>query len=112
MKRSKQMLTKAEVADILENVLDSIPEENNNTRQALSIAKSEMRQHKGKFSANHRYQEWSEYEDEKLLKMFREKCSISEICEFLGRTEKGISSRLVRLGKIKERKDIYKYLEK
>ena len=111
MKKSKQMLTKAEVAKILGDVLDSIPDDNNDTREALKIAKCEMQQHKGKFSVKHKYDIWSKYEDENLLRMFSKKCSISEICDFLGRTEKGISSRLVRLGKIKERKDIYKYLE-
>ena len=111
MKKSKQMLSKAEVADILGEVLDRIPQENTDTIEALKIAKCEMQQHKGKFSVKHKYDIWSKYEDENLLRMFSKKCSISEICDFLGRTEKGISSRLVRLGKIKERKDIYKYLE-
>ena len=38
--------------------------------------------------------------------------NIGDICKFSGRTEKGVSSRLARLGIIGNRKDIYKYLEK
>jgi len=112
MKKSKQMLSKAEVAKILGDVLDSIPKENSDTIEALKIAKCEMWNRRGKFSKEHSGKVWTEYEVKNLLKMFREKRSISEICNFLGRTEKSISSRLVRLGKIKERKDMYKYLEK
>lgn len=42
MKKSKQMLSKAEVAKILGDVLDSIPKENSDTIEALEIAKCEM----------------------------------------------------------------------
>ena len=44
MKKSKQMLSKAEVADILGEVLDAIPDDNNDTREALEIAKKEEKE--------------------------------------------------------------------
>ncbi len=110
MKKSKQMLSKAEVADILGEVLDTIPDDNNDTREALEIAKCEMSRRYRKHSKKHSGKAWTKYEDKKLLEMFRKKCSIGEICTFLGRTEKGISSHLVRLKVIKERKDLKKIL--
>lgn len=46
---------------------------------------------------------WSEEDDDKLCKMFDAGISNREIKQYFKRTETGIASRLVRLGKIQER---------
>ena len=51
---------------------------------------------------------WSDEDDKKLCEMFNAGVSKKEICNTLKRTTTGIASRLVRLGKIKER-DEFRY---
>lgn len=51
---------------------------------------------------------WKKEEDEKLCEMFDRDISKKEICDYFKRTERGISSRLVRLGKINYRDEFEK----
>lgn len=51
---------------------------------------------------------WSDEDDKKLCEMFNAGVSKKEICNTFKRTTTGIASRLVRLGKIKER-DEFRY---
>ena len=46
---------------------------------------------------------WTEQDDKKLCEMFDADASKKDICNTFKRTSTGIASRLVRLGKIKER---------
>ena len=46
---------------------------------------------------------WTEEDDKKLCEMFDAGVSKKDICNTFKRTSTGIASRLVRLGKIKER---------
>ena len=48
---------------------------------------------------------WSRSEDEKLCQMFDAGWSSRKICDALGRSSEGVAARLVRLGKISERKE-------
>ena len=48
---------------------------------------------------------WSRSEDEKLCRMFDDGWSSRKICDALGRSSEGVAARLVRLGKISERKE-------
>ncbi len=47
---------------------------------------------------------WTAEEDKALCKMFDEGRSVQELCHYFGRSRGGIAARLVRLGKIDERK--------
>lgn len=49
---------------------------------------------------------WSEHEDKELLALFDSNISIEDIAKKHGRTRGAITSRLVRLGRIKERADV------
>ena len=51
---------------------------------------------------------WSTEEDDVLCQMFDEGHSVDELCQYFGRSRGGIAARLVRLGKIEERKDLKK----
>lgn len=51
---------------------------------------------------------WSDKESEELLAHFDSGMPIKEIAQKHGRTEGGIASRLVRLGRIKERAEAYR----
>lgn len=51
---------------------------------------------------------WKKEEDEKLCEMFDRNISKKEICDYFKRTERGVSSRLVRLGKINYRDEFEK----
>lgn len=53
-----------------------------------------------------RYAIWTYEETAKLLSMFDCGCSVREICNELFRTPRGIAAKLVRLGRIENRKDI------
>ncbi len=46
---------------------------------------------------------WNAEDDEELCKMFDKGCAVSDICTYFKRTKGGIASRLVHLGKIKDR---------
>ena len=46
---------------------------------------------------------WTDEDDKKLCEMFDTGVSMKDICNTFKRTTTGIASRLVRLGKIKER---------
>ena len=48
---------------------------------------------------------WTPVDDKYLCQLFDEGCSATELCRIFQRTHKGIAARLVRLGKIEERKD-------
>lgn len=50
---------------------------------------------------------WTEEEDRVLITAFDRRLPIGEIAEKHQRTQGGIAARLVRLGKISERSDIY-----
>ena len=52
---------------------------------------------------------WSEPEDKELLATFDTGAPIKEIAEKHGRTIGAIAARLVRLGRIKERVDVYSH---
>lgn len=111
MKKTKRMLTKAEVAECLGDILDTIPEENSIAIEALQIAQCEMARRYNKYSTKHAGKAWTEYEDNILCIMFEERCKIKDICEFLGRSEKGCAARLKRLGVIQSRKEMFEYLQ-
>ena len=49
---------------------------------------------------------WTPADDKYLCQLFDEGCSATELCRIFQRTHKGIAARLVRLGKIEERKDL------
>ncbi len=51
---------------------------------------------------------WSTEEDDILCRMFDEGRSVDELCQYFERSRGGIAARLVRLGKIEERKDLKK----
>lgn len=53
-----------------------------------------------------RYAIWSYEETAELLSMFDHGCSMREICNELFRTPKGVATKLVRLGRIENRKDV------
>ena len=46
---------------------------------------------------------WNSEDDEELCKMFDKGCAVSEICTYFKRTKGSIASRLVRLGRIRDR---------
>lgn len=48
---------------------------------------------------------WTDADEEILCRMFDTGCSPKEICNHFQRSQGAIASRLVRLGKIKERED-------
>lgn len=50
---------------------------------------------------------WTENEDRELLSLFDSNASIKYIADKHGRTQGAIASRLVRLGRIKERADAH-----
>lgn len=50
---------------------------------------------------------WTEKEEQELLALFDSGISVKDIARKHGRTPGGIASRLVRLGRIKERTDAY-----
>ena len=50
---------------------------------------------------------WSTEEDNELLKNFDEGTNVKDIAQLHGRTPGSIASRLVRLGKIQERTEVY-----
>lgn len=50
---------------------------------------------------------WSEKEDQALLALFDSNAQVKEIAQRHGRTQRAIAARLVRLGRIKQRADIY-----
>ncbi len=50
---------------------------------------------------------WSENEDQELLALFDSSVPIKDIAQKHGRTQGAIASRLVRLGRIKERADAH-----
>jgi len=56
-----------------------------------------------------RYKEWTYEEIKKLVSMFDHGCSLMEMCNELLRTPRGIAAKLVRLGKIRNRKEILGY---
>ena len=111
MKKIKQTITKAEITKTINNVIDSIPEGKHAVIKGLEIAKSELLKYDGSCSKQHNGKVWTEDEDEKLCEMFDERYSITEMCEVLGRTERGCAARLRRLGKIESRSEMYEYLE-
>lgn len=54
---------------------------------------------------------WPETEDKELLAIFDAGTPVKEIAEKHGRTQGAIVSRLVRLGRIKERADVFGSVE-
>ena len=48
---------------------------------------------------------WTEEDEDRLCEMFDSGASRRELCEYFKRTEGAIAARLVRLGKISERKE-------
>jgi DNA-binding NarL/FixJ family response regulator len=50
---------------------------------------------------------WSDEEDKELLSIFDTGTSVKDIAERHGRTQGAIAARLVRLGRIKDRADVY-----
>ena len=48
---------------------------------------------------------WTEEDEDRLCEMFDSGASGRELCEYFKRTEGAIAARLVRLGKISERKE-------
>lgn len=51
---------------------------------------------------------WTSTDDTELCHMFDSKCAPTDICAHLKRSKSAVAARLVRLGKIKERKDFYR----
>lgn len=47
---------------------------------------------------------WSAEEDQALCQMYDEGQTVHELCQYFGRSRNSIAARLVRLGKIKERR--------
>jgi hypothetical protein len=50
---------------------------------------------------------WTEEEDRRLLDAFDQGAAVDQLAQAHGRSKGGIASRLVRLGRIKERAEIY-----
>lgn len=50
---------------------------------------------------------WTEADDRMLARMFDQHCSRKEICAHFKRTQGAITSRLVRLGKIQSKDEMY-----
>lgn len=51
---------------------------------------------------------WTSTDDTELCHMYDSKCAPTDICAHLKRSKSAVAARLVRLGKIKERKDFYR----
>ena len=50
---------------------------------------------------------WTKEEDQQLIKAFDEGCAVKDIAAKHARTQGSIASRLVRLGKISDRAEVY-----
>ena len=50
---------------------------------------------------------WTQADEADLCRMYDTGCSKTEICKHFGRSVRAIAARLVKLGKIKERKEFY-----
>jgi hypothetical protein len=50
---------------------------------------------------------WGEEEDRRLLDAFDQGATVDQLAHSLGRSKGGIAARLVRLGRIQERSEIY-----
>lgn len=50
---------------------------------------------------------WTEEDERTLARMFDQHCSKREICAYFKRTQGSIAARLVRLGKIQSRDEMY-----
>jgi len=55
---------------------------------------------------------WTSEQDSELLARFDSGCSIGEIARALGRTRGGIAARLVRLGRVETRREVYARAER
>lgn len=51
-------------------------------------------------------QPWTKKEEEILCKMYDEKYPVKSICEYFKRSPGGVAAKLVRLGKIQDRRDL------
>lgn len=117
-------MTSAEAKHLIESLANGVdpgtgeilPEQNpfNNPQviRALFLAAKALehmakREQRERTLPNNAGKAWSEAEDKTLLSAFDSGITVKELSAKHGRTERAIASRLVRLGRIKERADAY-----
>jgi hypothetical protein len=74
---------------------------------AQALAAVERKKKQADSQPSHAGSAWAEEEDRRLLDAFDQGATVNQLAHSHGRSRGGIAARLVRLGRIKERAEIY-----